>query len=510
MFDNLLALAEAVTRADGGLSLYQRVGLKAYAGMPLDKTETAVWREATGRRGLSKYLRLYRAIPASEWWLMCGRRAGKTTIGSLLCIWEGLRRQVPEGQSWTIPVIAPGLRQGQKIALDYIRRKMQAIPELREMLVDDGTQDSLTLTSGVVIRTLPPDPRLCQGFTSPFLWLDEASNFRDESAFSNLEDVLDAVRPSVATIPDARIFVSSLPGPKSGLIYEKWQNRFDDNALIFRASSADMNPSLAESEELKKAQKRPEYFQLYFSGEFVEARQALIPAELVDAAIVSGKFEFTPEEVKGSAAGGCDFAASSDDSAAAIAIRTKDDRIVVPWLRNWTVKSGELHPIYSYLTEIAEAFKRYRVWQAVGDQQSLPAASQYLSEKGITYTRLITNGAQSEPIFDFLREQLRAGRIVLPDNEILRQQLKRLEERRDKGYEVAASRGKDDLAVAVAAAIFKAGQLPLSCEPWAFSIFAAPGDLGTDEDRFFRKQGAEAGPLSRDRHRGPLSRTSRF
>lgn len=491
MFNDLLSLAEAVTRADGGLSAFQRVGLKAFAGMKLDRDEIRIWRTATGRTGLNKYLRTYRAVPSSEWWLLCGRRSGKTTLGSIITIWEGSRRQVPEGQSWTIPIIAPGLRQGQKIALDYIKRKMRATRELSELLVDE-TQDTLTFATGVIVRTLPPDPRIVQGFTSPFLWLDEASNFRDESAYSNLEDVLDAVRPSIATIPDAKIFVSSLPGPKAGPVFEAWQQRFDNQALIFRASSEQMNPALANSEELEKARKRPEYYKLYFSGEFVEARQALLPVELIDAAMANSKPEMTVEESKGYAAGGCDFAASLDDCAAAVAVRTADDKIVVPWVRNWTVKSGELHAIYTYLTEIASAFERYGVRKAIGDQQSLAAASQFLGERGVEYTRQITNGAASEPVFDFLREQLRARRVALPNSDILRQQLKRLEERRDKGYEVAASRGKDDLAVAVAAAIYAAGQLPLPGRmPQCGGVFATDSPY-TNQDPLDRVWDREA------------------
>ena len=121
-------------------------------------------------------------------------------------------------------------------------------------------------------------------------------------------------------------------------------------------------------------------------------------------------------------------------------MRTKEDRLVVPWVRNWTVKSGSLHAVNSYLEEIAAAFKSYGVRSAVGDQQSLASATQYLGERQIEYVRQVTNGAASEPVFDYLREQLRAGRLSLPDNDILQMQLKRLKERRDNGYEVAASR----------------------------------------------------------------------
>jgi hypothetical protein len=362
---------------------------------------------------------------------------------------------------------------------------------LNELVTSDAA-DAITFTTGITIRTIPSWPAFLQGYTCPAIWIDEGSNFKNDSSTANYQDCVDALTPSLATVENSYLLTSTLPGPKSGPIYSQWKNRFDDGVLFFRGSSEQWNPTLTDSEELAKARKnRPEYYKLYFSGEFVEARSALLPAEFVDAAMALGKSAFSPREVKGNAAGGCDFASSSDDCAAAIAVRTEDDRLVVPWLRVWSVQDGELHRVYDYLKEIESAYEAYGVQNAVGDQQSLPIAAQFMNERGVRYERLVTNGAASEPVFDFLREQLRAGRVTLPDSDILRSQLKRLEERRDGNYEVAASRGKDDCAVAVAAAIYRAGQLPRSREPQCEVLWVADGAANTgnfDEDRFFTKR----------------------
>jgi hypothetical protein len=415
-------------------------------------------------------------------WFLAGRRAFKTTFGAILTIWEATRRVVPEGQQWTIPVVAPGLRQANKIPLDMIRRKVNAIPELAPMLVADTT-DSLTFSTGVEVITLPPRVALVQGWTSPMIWCDEASNFtqEDESA-SDLSAVLDALRPSISTIPGAKVLVTSLPGPKAGTLWSKWESRFDEGAMVFRAASADANPSLLESEEFRKAQKKPEYFKLYYSGEFVDARAGLLPPALIDAAVMSGRAELPPAECVGAAAVGCDFATGGDaenskapdDCAAAVAVKVRvegaeAEQIRVAWCRRWSVKGGELHPVYTYFAEIAVACEAYGVAVGVGDKESLAAATQFFCGKGIVYQHLVTNGAASEPVFDYFRTQLREGRLLLPDDPVLRAQLKSLEERRDGGrsYEVAARKGHDDLAVAVAAAVFRAGQLPAYYEPMA-------------------------------------------
>ncbi len=467
MFSSLLALIDRVMAPVGGTSPLQRIFVKAAIGDPLAKEETALWRKATGRVGLSGWFRSYKEKASNEMWLLCGRRAFKTTFGASLVIYEALRRNVPSGQQWTIPIVAPGLRQGQRVALDMVRRIVMSIPEIAPMLVGDTT-DSLTFSTGVTVITLPPRVSLIQGWTSPAIWCDEASGFTQEDASaSDLSAVLDALRPSISTIPGAKVLVTSLPGPKAGTIWSKWESRFDEGALVFRAASADMNPSLLESEEFQKAQKKPESFTLFYSGELVNARAGLLPVALIDAAIMPGKAELPPAECVGAAAVGCDFATSGDDCAAAIAVKvrirdTENEQIIVAWVRKWSVKGGELHPVYTYLAEIAAACSLYGVWNGVGDKENLAAATQFFGGKYISYSHLVTNGAASEPVFDYLRTQLREGRLLLPDDPALRAQLKALEERRDGGrsYEVAARKGHDDLAVAVAAAVFKAGQLP--------------------------------------------------
>jgi hypothetical protein len=476
MFPSLLTLIDQVMAPVGGTSPLQRVFVKAVIGASLSKEEISIWRRATGRVGLSGWFRSYKQKSSNEVWLLSGRRSFKTTFGACQVIYEAGRRNVPPGQQWTIPIVAPGLRQGQRVALDMVRRIVASIPEIAPMLVADSV-DSLTFSTGCTVITLPPRISLVQGWTCPMIWADEASGFsQEDSSESSLDDVLAALRPSVSTISGGKILVTSLPGPKSGTLWEKWESRFHEDALVFRASSAEMNPSLLASEEFQKAQKKPEYFKLYYSGEFVDARAGLLPAALIDAAIMQGKAELPPAECDRAAAVGCDFAigggAGADDCAAAIAVkvRVKDtdaEQIIVPWCRRWSVKGAELHPVYSYLAEIAAACELYGVQVGVGDKESLAAATQFFCGKGIVYQHLVTNGAASEPIFDYLRTQLREGRLLLPDDLVLRSQLRALEERRDGGrsYEVASRKGHDDLAVAVAAAVFRAGQLPAYREP---------------------------------------------
>jgi hypothetical protein len=515
MFSSLLELSERVMAPVGGLSPMQRTFIKAATGLALTKDEIKLWRLATGRTGLSSvWRRNYTPRDWSEIWLLCGRRSFKTTFGAILTIWEATRRTPPEGQSWKIPILSPGLRQGQKGSLDVVRSTVKAIPELAELLVADS-EEALTFSTGIEVLTLPPKIKLVQGWTCPLIWCDEASNFsQEDTSESNLADVLDAIRPSIATVPGARIYVSSLPGPDTGTIFEQWENRFSGDALIFKADSVAMNPSLENSEEYQKAKKRKAYFDLYYSGSFVKARSGLLPGELIDAAIRP----IPPlEPYKYVAALGCDFATGGDskserpkapdDCAAVIAAKTLIDgveKIAIVWARAWSVKAGQIHPVLSYMEEIAQACARFGVREGVGDQKSLAAAVQFFGQRGITYSHLVTNGAASEPVFDFLRTELNEGLLILPnDPPILKSQLRSLEERRDGGrsYEVAATgTKKDDLATACAAATFKVASLRIPREPICTTIWEWER-TGDAEEEFWAREAARqrTGSLARPR-----------
>ncbi len=464
MNDSLLAFVERAIGSKIVLSTPQRAWVKACVGDPLDRAEAAAWRRGTGRVGLQHWIRGYKPRWYSERWLVGGRRSLKSSMGAATTLYECLRR-APSPETLSGLILSPGLRQSNRIGLEMVRQFLTTIPELDGQLISETT-DSLTLANGVVIRTLPGDPRLVAGFNACVIWCDEAAGFKDESAVSNFSDVLDAARPCAATVEDSVILVTTLPGVKAGAIYETWQQRLERDALIWKTSSIEFNPSLSESEEYRKAVKRVEYWKLFYSGEFCDALSALIPVNFITDALMKSRTEVPPEEVASCwCALGCDFAQSSDDCAAAIVARTEvngKDKLVVVWCRKWSVKSGELHQVYSYFEEILAACQRYGCVAGVGDQQSLAAATQYFAQcGGIKYDRLVTQGNASEPVFDFLREQLRAGRLLLLDNPDLIAQLKALEIHRDVGsYEVSARRGKDDLATAVAAAVWKAGTLP--------------------------------------------------
>src|SRR5437879_7139661 len=146
MFSSLLALIDRAMAPVGGTSPMQRVFVKAAIGVRLAKEELKLWRRGTGRVGLTVWWRTYKQKPSNEIWLLCGRRAFKTTFGACQVIFEATRRNVPDGQQWTIPIVAPGLRQGNRIALDMVRQVALAIPEIASMLVSDTT-DSLTFST---------------------------------------------------------------------------------------------------------------------------------------------------------------------------------------------------------------------------------------------------------------------------------------------------------------------------------------------------------------------------
>lgn len=467
---NILELAEHLWGADGGLSLAQETLLRVAYGLPLSREQLAIWKEATGQadRALGFFRRpKYKPTEYRELSILSGRRSGKTgRCAVTVAIWEALFRphKIPSGETFTVLCIAPGVRQANKQLFSLLKKKVLGSDVLREKLAGEPTSDELSFSNGVQVLVVPNNPRLLEGFTVCAAILDEVQNFKTGEFEANLPDVLDAVRPSLITVPGSKLVKIGRPGHKAGPMFKEWQERFENSRLLaWRLPSAVMNPSI-ERAELEAAKKRPEYFQAMYSGEFVEARNALLPPDLVDDAVLPGTTVIPPGSPAlkvGRAFGAVDFATSTDDCAAAICAHTEidgEDAYIITDVKLWQVKSGQLHAITDYLAEIGLWFSCYGVRKSAGDQSYLSVAESELKKHGVVHERMVTQGAGSEEMFDLLREVLRAKKLFIPDHPVLVSQLKALEERRERGYEVTGKGSKDDLATAVAAAVFKASQ----------------------------------------------------
>jgi hypothetical protein len=113
--------------------------------------------------------------PASEAWLVCGRRAGKSFILALcavfLAAFYDYRQFLAPGEVGTILIIATDRRQARNI-FRFIRGLLTGVPMLRRMIRRE-TSEVFELNNDVVIEVGTPSFRSVRGYTIVAALCDE-------------------------------------------------------------------------------------------------------------------------------------------------------------------------------------------------------------------------------------------------------------------------------------------------------------------------------------------------
>lgn len=105
--------------------------LCALFGLRMSDDQATIYRECTGRTELPHE-------PATEGWLIVGRRGGKSLILALIAIWlacvRDYRQYLQPGERGTVVIIAADRRQARTI-LRYISRFLKNTPMLARLIV---------------------------------------------------------------------------------------------------------------------------------------------------------------------------------------------------------------------------------------------------------------------------------------------------------------------------------------------------------------------------------------
>ena len=136
--------------------------------------------------------------PATEAWLICGRRAGKSFILALVAVFlacfHDYRSHLSPGERGTVMVIACDRRQA-RVIFRYIRALLTKVPMLAK-LVERETADGFDLANGVSIEVNTASFRSVRGYAIVAALIDEVAFLpSDNSALPDYE-LLAALAPA--------------------------------------------------------------------------------------------------------------------------------------------------------------------------------------------------------------------------------------------------------------------------------------------------------------------------
>jgi hypothetical protein len=423
------------------------VFLRALFGLPLAPEQLALFRECTGRTTAP-------TEPATSSFLICGRRAGKSFILALCAVYlatfRDYRQYLQPGERATVMVIATDRKQA-RVIFRYVRGLLRGVPMLARMLGRE-LAESFDLSNSVTIEVAAASYKTTRGYAICAALLDELAFWGGEDSAEPDYEIINAIRPAMATIPGSMMLCASSPYSQRGALWDAWRKHFGrdgDAVLVWKAATRTMNPTVPQSvidqaTEHDAASAASEYL-----AEFRSDIAAFISREILDASVARGCFERPPT-------GGvvylafCDPSGGSSDSmTVAIAHREASGVTVVDCLRE---RRAPFSPD-AVVTEFAALLKSYNIVSVRGDRYGGAWPAERFLAHGISYE------PSEKPKSDLYKELLpllNSGRVELLDDQRLINQLAGLERRTARGGRDSIDHGPgshDDVANACAGAL---------------------------------------------------------
>ncbi len=272
---------------------------------------------------------------------------------------------IAPGERGALPIMAASTTQAQQ-AFNFTVGTFDAAPNLRR-LVTGRTADTVSLASDVDIQVRPASYRTIRGITAIAAIADEIAFWQSDNSANPDKEILAALRPALATTGGPLIAISS-PHARRGELYATYRRHYGANGhpriLIAKAPSKKLNSTLDQGVIDRAFEEDPAAASAEWGAEFRSDVETYVAREVVDAAVVNGRYELPPaDRVRFMAF--CDPSGGSSDSMTlVIAHCDKDRRAIIDAVR-------ERRPPFSpesVVQEFAELLKSYGVRKVTGDR----------------------------------------------------------------------------------------------------------------------------------------------
>lgn len=421
---------------------------KAIHGIPMTEAwELELFEKCTGRKVPSP--KGYREV-----YIAAGRRSGKSHNLAGQAVYAALftnyQQHLSPGERGLVHIVASD-RQQAGVILSYVKGILHGSPVLAQY-IESELKESVDLSNGITVEVMSCSFRAIRGRTVCLALFDEASFWRSEGAAPDHE-IRTAELPAMASIPNAKLLVASSPYARSGILYEAYRDYFgqdDDNVLVWKASTAVMNPTI-DAEMIERELKRdPSGAKAEWLAEFRDDIETFLTLSAIEqCAVVPGEL---PPDAQTVYHGFVDPSGGRAD-AFTLCLAHSDrwtGKLVVDCLRGW---QPPLNP-ESVVGEIKEVLKAYRVRRVVGDKYAGNWVSSAFDKVGITY---LPAAKPKSDLYLHLESLVNTFRAEIPKHKQLITELVNLERRRSKSGKDAVDhppRGSDDYANAVAGALY--------------------------------------------------------
>jgi hypothetical protein len=422
--------------------------LRAFFGLKLGKKAFELFKHCSGRQ-------MEPDGEFKELWCVCGRRGGKSWIASVVATYLALfydySKHLAPGEKGIIQIIAADRSQAQVI-LRYCKGILNSNPVFKQYIENDF-RESIELSNGINIEVMSCSFRSIRGRSIVCAVFDEVAYWRVEGANPDNE-ILAAVRPGMATIPNSKLIVISSPYARSGVLYEVHRDYFgsdDKDILVWQADTRTMNPTISEDLINREVKKDPSAARAEWYAEFRQDIETFLSPDALERCIRPAgnlaPIAFTNYYGFVDPSGG-----RSDAMTLAIG-HNDDERAVVDLLKAWVPPFDPA----TVTSEIADLIKAYKINAVTGDRYGAAWVENTFKRFGVAYNPC---ELAKSPLYLALEGRINTQQVELPEDEKLVKELLALERRRGRSGKDSVDhppgRGShDDRANAVAGVVYQ-------------------------------------------------------
>lgn len=421
----------------------------------------------------------------TEAWLICGRRSGKSFVLALIAVYlacfRDWRVQLGPGERGTVMVLAADRRQA-RVIMRYVDGLLEAVPMLGAMVAGRASEH-IDLVNRVTIEVHTASFRAVRGYTVIAALLDEIAFWRNDESANPDREVLEAIRPAMATVPGAMLLCASSPYARRGVLFDACQRYFgkdDAPALVWRAPTRMMNPTVPQRLIDEAIERDPARAAAEWLAEFRSDVESFVSREVLERLVEPGLLERQPS-ARWEYHAFVDPSGGSADSMTLAIAHAEGSVTMLDCLR-------ERRPPFSpeaVVTEFAQLLRRYRISTVTGDRYAGEWPREQFRKLGVQY--IPADKTKSELYLELLAAT-NSSQVLLLDEPRLIGQLAALERRASRAGRDSIDHppgAHDDMANAVAGALYLAAPgrvannffVTLLDDPWPTCSGHAEGRL---------------------------------
>lgn len=393
--------------------------LSALFALEMDEAQLATYQQHTGRGAAP-------TAAFSEAWLICGRRAGKSFVLALCAVYlacfRSYRQYLMPGERATVLIVATDRKQARTI-LRYIDGFLTNVPLLKKLVIGQ-TAESFELSNSVIIEVGTSSMRSVRGYTFAAVLFDEIAYFPTDDSADPDHEIIAAIRPGTATIPNAMLLFASSPHAKRGALYDTYREHYgkETDKLVWKATTRQMNATIPQALIDKELEKDAAKASAEYLAEFRDDLAAFVSLDTVRACVLPSVHALMPHKDRAPYFAFVDPSGGSSDSMTLAIAHHDGQRVIIDHV-------AEERPPFSpdaVVAKFATLLGSYGLTKVTGDNYGSEWVKERFRKYGITYQPSPLNRSQ---LYLNLLPALNSGGVQLLDHDRAVNQIASLERR---------------------------------------------------------------------------------